>query len=172
MKTIYIILFHLIAKNLPWYTKYIGGRKFRNFLFRKITGAGEGTSIAERSDIMGIAKLLKVGKNVSIGDGFRLTAFKEPVVIGDNVIIGFDVTIVTTQHNYENPNKTIKEQGYRDKLVIVEDDVAIGARSFIMGGVKLGKGCYVGCNAVVTKDVPPNTVVGGVPAKIIKKRGE
>jgi len=109
MKTIYIILFHLIVKDLPRYTKQIRGKKFRNFLFRKITGAGEGTSIVERSNTMGIAKLLKVGKNVSIADGFRLTAFKEPAIIGNNVIIGLDVTIVTTQHNYENPKTPIKE---------------------------------------------------------------
>ncbi|MBL6992072.1 MAG: acyltransferase [Bacteriovoracaceae bacterium] len=170
MKIIYLILFHLVAKNLPWYSKYIGGKKFRNFLFRKITGAGEKTSLGERSNIMNITTLLKVGNNVSIADGFRLTAFKEPAILGNNVIIGFDVTLVTTQHNYEDPNQAIKNQGYRDKKIIIEDDVGVGARSFIMPGVTLGRGCYVGANAVVTKDVEPYTVVGGIPAKFIKKR--
>ena len=64
---------------------------------------------------------------------------------------------------------TAPEQGVSTQPVVIGDDVWIGANAVILPGVTIGRHCVVAAGAVVTKDVPDNTVVGGVPAKIIKK---
>ena len=72
-------------------------------------------------------------------------------------------------HNFEDTTKRIDEQGVSTQPVVIGDDVWIGANAVILPGVTIGRHCVVAAGAVVTKDVPDNTVVGGVPAKIIKK---
>ena len=74
-------------------------------------------------------------------------------------------------YNQEVRNIPMMEQGSTEPApVVIGDDVWIGRRAIIMPGVRIGNGCVIGAGAVVTKDVPPYCVVGGVPAKIIKKR--
>jgi maltose O-acetyltransferase len=63
---------------------------------------------------------------------------------------------------------TVKKE--KGKKVIIEDDVWIGRNAIIMPGIRIGKGSIIGAGSVVTKDVEPFSVVGGVPAKLIKKR--
>ena len=81
-----------------------------------------------------------------------------------------EVVILTLGHYYNDVNTPINCQGDFASKVIVENDVWIGIRSIILPGVRIGAGAIVGAGAVVTKDVPPWTIVGGVPAKIIKRR--
>ena len=69
---------------------------------------------------------------------------------------------------FDDPNRPFIEQGITAEGIIIEDDVWIGASAVITDGVRVGKGAVVAAGAVVTKDVPPHSVVGGVPAKIIK----
>jgi len=172
IKLFYLILFHVIASNLPWYFKFMGGNKFRNFLFRKITNCGKNVSIGRNSNIMGITKLLKMGNNVIIGDNFRLIGFEAPVTIGNNTAIGFDNVMITNQGIYKDKNKLVREQGYEHSPITIGEGVVTGGRVYIMKGVTIGKGAYVGAGSVVTKDVPPYAIVAGVPAKVIKFRGE
>jgi len=68
-------------------------------------------------------------------------------------------------------NKPIRDQGHRPGEIIVEDDVWLGANVTVIGSVRVGQGAVVAAGAVVTKDVEPYSIVGGVPAKFIKKRG-
>ena len=165
-------MFHVIANNLPWYFKYLGGNKFRNFLFRKITNCGKGVSIGSGSDIMNITKLLKIGDNVKIGKNFKLIGFDAPVTIGKNTSVAFDVVMITDQGVYDNKNRLVREQGYNQAPITIGEEVVIGGRAWIMRGVTIGKGTFIGANAIVTKDVPPYAIVGGIPAKILKFRGE
>lgn len=112
------------------------------------------------------------GKNIHVGDNFlanyNLTVLDiAPVEIGDNVWIGPDTDIYTVNHPL-----TVK--GRRERLGIgkpvkIGNDVWIGGHSTICPGVTIGNGVVVAAGAVVTKDVPDNTLVGGVPAKVIKK---
>lgn len=93
-----------------------------------------------------------------------------PLRIGDNVMMGPDVTILTQTHNIERTDIPMRQQGMRVAEVVIGNDVWIGMRVVIMPGVKIGNGAVIGSCAVVTKDVPNFAVVGGVPAKIIKYR--
>lgn len=88
-----------------------------------------------------------------------------PLTIGNNVSIAGEVRVYTMQHNVDDP-----EFREVDGEVVIEDYVAIGTRVTILPGVHIGKGAVLASGAVVTKDVEPYTVVGGIPAKFIRER--
>jgi acetyltransferase-like isoleucine patch superfamily enzyme len=71
---------------------------------------------------------------------------------------------------FDDPELNIKEQGVKREFVKIEDDCWIAANTVILAGVTIGRGSVVAAGSVVTKDVPPYSIVGGVPAKVIKSR--
>ena len=93
-----------------------------------------------------------------------------PLRIGDHVMMGPDVTILTHTHRIDRTDIPMGRQGMIVKEVTIGNDVWIGMRVIIMPGVKIGNGAVIGAGAVVTKDVPDYAVVGGVPAKVIRYR--
>jgi acetyltransferase-like isoleucine patch superfamily enzyme len=113
--------------------------------------------------------------DVTIGDytriGIHCTVIG-PVCIGSHVNLAQGITVTALNHNFEDATKRIDEQGVSTKPVVIGDDVWIGANAVILPGVTIGSHCVVAAGAVVTKDVPDNTLVGGVPAKVIKKLSE
>ncbi|MBE6018216.1 MAG: sugar O-acetyltransferase [Lachnospiraceae bacterium] len=106
-------------------------------------------------------KQIIFGKNVFINHSFTAMSIGG-IEIGDNVQIGPHVTIVTDNHDLEN------RYALKCKKVIIGDNVWIGAGVCIMPGVHVGDNAVIAGGAVVTKDVPANSVVGGNPAKVIK----
>ncbi len=92
-----------------------------------------------------------------------------PVTIGNQVQIAQNVVISGLNHNYEDITQTIHEQGVNKALIEISDDVWIGANSLITSGVHIGKHSVVAGGSVVTKSIPPYTVWGGTPARMIKK---
>jgi maltose O-acetyltransferase len=92
--------------------------------------------------------------------------------IGKNVLIAREVVINPDNHVISSRNVPINQQGKYRKEVIIEDDVWIGIRAIILTGVKVSQGGVIAAGAVVTKDVPPFAIVGGVPARIIGYRGK
>lgn len=112
---------------------------------------------------------IKIGKDCTIND-YSVLYGHGGLIIGNDVHISTHVIIVPMNHIYKNPNISISKQGESKKGVIIEDDVWIGVNAVILDGVRIGKGCVVGAGAVVTKSIPPFSVVAGVPAKVIKKR--
>ena len=112
---------------------------------------------------------LKIGSNVSIHPMCYIDA-SGGIEIGNDVSIAHGATIMSTTHTYFNLNIPIKDQPCLKKKTRIEDNVWIGAKAVIIAGVKLSKGSVVGAGAVVTKNVPENSISGGVPAKIIKIR--
>lgn len=112
---------------------------------------------------------LSVGSNVSIWPMTYIEC-SGGVTIGNNVSIAHGVTIMSEEHNYKEKDIPIKEQGKSYASVTIEDNVWIGAKAIILSGVTVGTGSIVGAGAVVTKDIPCNVIVGGVPAKVIKMR--
>lgn len=112
------------------------------------------------------------GCNISIGENFfanfNLTILDEaPVVIGDDAFIGPNVSIYTACHPIEADKRSTRQEWAEP--VTIGNDVWIGGSATILPGVTIGDRVVIGAGAVVTKDVPPDCVVGGNPAKIIKR---
>jgi acetyltransferase-like isoleucine patch superfamily enzyme len=108
--------------------------------------------------------LLKIGHNSIVNDHARLDA-RNGIVIGNNVDVSTDVRIFTIEHDPDSPTF-----GTKGGPVKIEDWVYIGHGATILPGVTIREGAVVACGAVVTKDVESWTMVGGIPAKFIKKR--
>jgi putative colanic acid biosynthesis acetyltransferase WcaF len=107
---------------------------------------------------------IRIGKQAAISD--RVVFYNlGGISLGDRVVISQDVYFCGGTHDYTRPNYPLRRMA-----IDVEDDVWIGAGSFICPGVRIGKGSVVGARAVVTKDVPAWKVVAGNPARIIKDR--
>jgi acetyltransferase-like isoleucine patch superfamily enzyme len=116
---------------------------------------------------------LEIGDDVFIGFGSRIVC-NEHIFIGKHTMMAEYVTIRDMNHGYSEPDEVryMKHQPNITKPTIIEDGVWIGAKATILSGVRVGHGAIIGAGAVVTKDVPPNAIVGGVPAKVIKYRHE
>jgi acetyltransferase-like isoleucine patch superfamily enzyme len=109
--------------------------------------------------------------DVVIGDHTRIGLHNTvigPVTIGSHVNLAQGITITALNHNFEDKSQRIDDQGVSTDPVIVGDDIWIGANAVILPGVTIGRHAVVAAGAVVTKDVPDNCIVGGVPAHIIK----
>ena len=123
--------------------------------------------IHENVFIRSLSKV-EIGQNTTIN---RNTCILDAVNIGRDVSIAPNCVIVGSNHVFKSANKTIKSQGSESNGTTIEDDVWIAANVTILDGVTIGKGSVVAAGAVVNKSVPPYTIVGGVPAKMIGKRG-
>lgn len=109
-----------------------------------------------------------IGDYSGIGEGSRLYG---EVHVGKYVMMGPQCWIYTQNHEFNQLDKPMALQGAQPaKPVIIRDDVWIGGRVTILPGVTVGKGSIIGAGAVVTKDVPPYSIVGGNPAKVIRMR--
>lgn len=111
------------------------------------------------------------GCNIHIGNNFyanfNLTILDEaPVTIGDNAFIGPNVNIYTACHPIDPKERNTSIQWA--ETVTIGNNVWVGGNSTILPGVTIGDNCVIGAGSVVTKDVAPNTVVGGNPARVIK----
>lgn len=109
-------------------------------------------------------KNISVGKNVFINSGCRFQD-QGGIVIGDGVLIGHNVVLATLNHDIDPRKRSTMHPA----PIVIGKNVWIGANATVVPGVTIGDGAIVAAGAVVTKDVPPNVIVGGVPAKIIKK---
>ena len=109
-------------------------------------------------------KNIHVGKNVFINSGCRFQD-QGGITIRDGVLIGHNVVLATLNHDID-PRK---RSALHPAPIVIGNNVWIGANATVVPGVTIGDGAVIGAGAVVTRDVPPNVIVGGVPAKIIKK---
>lgn len=113
----------------------------------------------------------EIGDNISIHDFCYIDAIGG-IKIGDNARIAHNCSLITGQHKYDIPDKTIVDSGGTKAAISIGSDVWLGTGVVVLQGVKVGDGVVVGANSVVTKDVEPYTVVAGMPAELIKKRFE
>ncbi len=94
------------------------------------------------------------------------------VTIGDRVFTSPMTQLIAVNHIFDDPETPFVKQGITAEGIVIEDDCWLGANAVITDGVTVGRGSVVAAGAVVTKDVPPFSVVGGVPAKVIRKVGD
>jgi len=110
-----------------------------------------------------------IGTNVHVGESSMITSGVS-IEIGDDVVIGPQTIIVDSNHCWEDLSQPIRVQGMRGRPIRIEQGVWLGGHVTVLGGVTIGHGAIVGAGAVVTKDVAPETIVAGVPARPIGSR--
>ena len=171
-KLLGLLIFYSFARYLPkpnCVIKPIGyvSKKIRGFCGKLILDkCGKNVNICNLSTF---STRVEIGDNSGIGFKAKITG---PCTIGNNVIMGPEIYVFTKNHKIDDISIPIKYQGdTEDKRVYIGDDCWIGCRAIIMPGIKIGKGVVVGAGAVVTKDIPDYAIVGGVPARILKYRG-
>jgi len=113
---------------------------------------------------------LRIGDNSAVG-AYSYLGAQGGIKIGNNVIIGPKASLHSENHNYQDIGIPIRLQGTTRKGITIDDNCWIGASSTILDGVHIHAGCVVAAASAVTRDIPPNTVVAGVPARVIKRRG-
>lgn len=117
---------------------------------------------------------IELGNDVAIGDGAIFMAKVSSITIGSKVMFGPNVTIRGGNHNTSVIGKYMfdvhEKRPEDDQPVVIEDDVWVGTNVVILKGVRIGRGSIIAAGAVVNKDVLPYSIVGGVPAKLIKMR--
>lgn len=111
---------------------------------------------------------IKIGKDCLVGE-YSVIRGQGGVTIGDRVFTSPFTQIIAVNHVFADPQRPFTQQGITAEGIVIEDDVWLGAGAVITDGVRVGRGSVVAAGAVVTKDVPPHTVVGGVPARVIKQ---
>ena len=110
---------------------------------------------------------ITIGEDSLIGE-MNVIRGQGGVHIGNRVYTSPLVQIIAVNHVFTDPDVPFVDQGITAEGIVLEDDVWIGSGAVITDGVRVGKGAVVAAGAVVTKDVPPHTIVGGVPAKTLK----
>lgn len=130
----------------------------------------QANSIIECTGVLShLGEHLRIGNNVGMGQNCFIQV-RGPVTIGNNVIFGPGVSIFSENHESSDTTRFINEQGVTRKGVAIADGVWVGARATILDGVTVGAHSIVAAGSVVTSDVEPFSVVGGVPARLIRQR--
>lgn len=116
-----------------------------------------------------------LGEGLTVGDGSAIGPYSWIgasgfVEIGRDVLLGPRVVILPENHVFADETRTIKSQGVEREGIVIEDDCWLGANATILAGVRVGRGSVVAAGAVVNRDVPPYSIVAGVPARVLKQR--
>lgn len=153
----------------------IEDRVFMSALSHNGITLGKNVTIAKNSILTCTGVIANKGEGISIGDNSAVGAQsflggQGGITIGQDVIMGPGVQIFSENHNFADPKTLIRKQGESRKGVVIEDNCWIGAGTTVVDGVSIGTGSIVAAGSVVTKNIDPNSIVGGVPAKLIKYR--
>jgi maltose O-acetyltransferase len=142
--------------------------KVRYFFIKKIIKECGRDVIVKNNCYFGVGQRLKVGDRSQLGQNARLGG---NITIGNDVLMGPDVVMMATSHAYDRVDIPINQQGSAEEQPItIGDDVWIGTRVIILPGCNIGEHSIIAAGSVVTKSCEPYSIIGGVPAKFIKKR--
>lgn len=162
------ILYNFVGKHMPLSDgKFsLGSKKVRAFCGKLILKqCGKNVNIERGAQF---SSEVSLGDNSGIGINAQIPAH---VTIGNNVMMGPYCMMFTSNHNIDDLTVPMCQQGATEpQPIVIEDDVWIGARVIILPGVRVGTGSVIGAGSVVTRDVEPYSIVGGNPAKLIRKR--
>lgn len=114
---------------------------------------------------------IRIGEHSLIGE-YNVIRGQGGVTIGNRVYTSPLVQLIAVNHVFDDPARPFVEQGITATGIRVEDDVWIGSGAIVTDGTTIGRGAVVAAGSVVTRDVPPHTVVGGVPARVLRRVGE
>lgn len=163
-------LYNLIGKHMPLSDsrRSMGSKQFRAFCGKlMLEHCGKNVNIEQGARF---SSAVRLGDNSGIGINARVEAH---VTIGNDVMMGPDCMLFTANHAFSDLSVPMRLQGHEaPRPIVIEDDVWIGARVIILPGVRVGRGSIIGAGSVVTADVPPYSIVGGNPARLIRSRKE
>ncbi|GAA3736368.1 hypothetical protein GCM10022422_19300 [Flavobacterium ginsengisoli] len=139
------------------------------------TNYGGSIEIGKNCELLYGVILMTYGGKIKIGHSCSINPYTVlyghgNLTIGNNVLIAGHVLIIPANHRFDDINIPINKQGENRKGIIIKDNVWIGAGCQILDGVIVEEGAIIAAGSVVTKNVKANTIVGGVPAKLIKLR--
>lgn len=169
-------VFCRLLLKIGYKTKNLFHRVFMEPIIRRaFEQCGKNVRIANGCRFYGVENI-SLGDNVSLGVDTLIMSTRAKVKLGDFIMFGPNVTIITGDHRTDILGKNMcqvtdsEKRPEDDRDVVIEGDVWIGANAIILKGVTIGRGSIVAAGALVTKDVEPYSIVGGVPAKCIKMR--
>ena len=169
MNRLSLFLYYLIFQHLPMqpFPGYRLGYWLRGKVVSRLFKRCGRNPIVKNKCYFGDGSKISLGNNAQLGQNARLQG---EIAIGDDCVMGPDVIIMATYHKIADPDVPIRLQGGGENPVVIGDDVWLGTRAIILPGVTLGNHCIVGAGAVVTKSFPDYSIVGGVPARILRMR--
>lgn len=138
--------------------------------FGNNVGIGAFSRIVVSTSLNNIGAYIRIGNNVGIGE-FAYLGGGGGLEIGDDSIIGQYLSCHPENHIYSDSEMLIRLQGVTRRGIRIGRNCWIGSKVTILDGVDIGEGCIVAAGAVITRSMPPNAIIGGVPAKVIKERG-
>ncbi|MFT4048856.1 MAG: acyltransferase [Solirubrobacterales bacterium] len=127
--------------------------------------------VGNRTKLRAHGGFIRIGSKSVLGEEITFSCYEE-ISIGRECVIADRAMFIDFDHIIEDTEQAIRKQGLYSKPVRVGNNVWIGYGASILRGVTVGDGAVIGTNAVVTKDVPPGAIVGGVPAKVLRMREE
>jgi len=169
MKKLQLIIYYLIISKLPHSRFHIIFNKIRCWYISRILKIIEEhkENYFENNIYIADSSNLTIGKHCHINEN----VFIQGANIGNYVMIAPNVAILNSMHNYQDINIPMIRQGGKKNLnSTIKDNVWIGRNVIIMPNLILGEGSIIGAGSIVTKNVEPYSIVGGVPAKLIKRR--
>jgi len=160
-------------KRLYFFHRLFRRRKCK-LLRQMMESCGENVHIPHNISVHG--RKMQLGNFVYLGEENLFMCTNAPIIIGDHVMLGPRVTMITGDHRMDMIGKFMTDVGEGDKLpendlpIVLKGDNWIGANATILKGVTIGEGAVVAAGALVVTDVPDYAIVGGVPAKVIRYR--
>lgn len=161
----WLLYIHLLSK-IPSY--FLGNKLRLIVLMRLFNKIGYNSTIDSGCKIY-YPQGISLGNNVVITQDVMLDG-RGTINIGDDSLIGFESLLITSTYNCAQKDVLIKDQGKFEAPITIGKNVWIGTRATILPGVEIGDGVIIGANSLVTKNVMPYTIVGGIPAKFIRDR--
>lgn len=153
----------------------LGDYLYLNGFARDGITLGDGVRIREHGWVQATSTLDDPGRGLSIGDDTYIgprcyLGAGGGITIGRQVMLGGGVHLLAEDHEFHDPDRPIQEQGVTRRGILVEDGAWIGNGAIVVDGVTIGRGAVVGAGSVVIRDVPPQVVVMGNPARVVGRR--
>ena len=172
MKKLLLLIYYALLQRIPMQPMpgYKLGYKLRYWCARHLLCRCGKDVIVKDHCYFGNGTRLSVGDRSQLGSNARLNG---DITIGKDVVMGPDVVMMATSHEFNSLDIPINQQGAKpDEPIVIGDDCWIGTRVIILPGVHIGNKCVVAAGAVVTHSFVSGCILGGVPARVLKERGE
>jgi len=150
---------------------YIAGAGKRGIRIGNNVGIGAFSRVIVATSLNHIGEFIAIGNNVGIGE-YAYLGGAGGLSIGDDCIIGQYFSCHPENHFFKNPQELIRNQGVSREGISIGKNCWIGSKVTILDGVRIGDGCVIAAGAVVNKSFPPDSVIAGVPAQFLKRRGK